>query len=372
MTINKTFKITLVLLLALALCLSSVACGGKKDDGNIPETDASGFPKYPEIDFASLDTSKYLTLGQYKGLTIEILKKSEITDADVIKKINSDLISSKYTVKVTDRAVTKEDTVCITFVGYADGVAFQGGSGTEDYFTVYDGGKFIDGFADGIIGAMPGVETDVNVTFPENYHNASMAGKPAVFKVTVNHIYEAAELTDEIANDLTKGEHKTAESMYNYYKNRLTEENDLIYEEEKSDKVWSRIFNGVTNVKLPSDIVEKIYNYEIAVSEFYANAYGMTADDFLTTYRKHTRESLRKEIENNLLTDLVIYAVMRAEGIKLTDEDYNNYIKQSGITEEEWLKDYSSAELRDMMVYTKTYDSAASWQTFVEIEPSIK
>ena len=61
MTINKTFKVTLVLLLALALCLSAVACGGKKDDGNIPETDASGFPKYPEIDFASLDTSKYLT-----------------------------------------------------------------------------------------------------------------------------------------------------------------------------------------------------------------------------------------------------------------------------------------------------------------------
>lgn len=361
------FMLAAILTLAMAGCSS---CGG--DRGNDPAESGSGDrPEYPDIDFQALDTSKYVTLGQYKGMTISILKKQEITEEDVIAKINSDLIASRYTVKVTDRAVTETDTVRITFVGYADGVAFEGGSGTQDYFNLSDKDKFIDGFADGIIGAMPGVENEVNVTFPENYHNKDLAGKPAVFKITVDHIYEAMELTDAIAKELTKGEHTTAQSMVNYYRDRLIEENDTAYDEEKSDKTWSRIFNGVTRIGLPENIVTALYDYEIWWASFYADSYGISVDDFLSQRMGCTRDTLRKRIEENLYTDIIIYAVMKAENITLTDDDYNNYIEISGITEEEWLKDYTAEELREMMLYTKTYDMAVSWQTFVETEPSL-
>lgn len=359
-------------MLAVILTFSMAGCSGCGGDKNPSESGSGTRPEYPDIDFQSLDTSKYVTLGQYKGMTINILKKKEITEKDVIEKINSDLISSRYTVKVTDRAVTETDTVRITFVGYVDGVAFAGGSGTQDYFNVSDKDKFIDGFADGIIGAMPGVETAVNVTFPENYHDKTLAGKPAVFKITVTHIYEAMELTDAIAKELTKGDHKTAESMINYYRNRLTEENDAAYEEERSDKTWSRIFNGVTRKGLPEDIVKSLYDYELWWANFYSDSYGISIDDFLSQRMGCTRETLRSRIEENLYTDIIIYAVMKAESITLTEDDYNNYIEISGITEEEWLKDYTAEELREMMLYTKTYDMAASWQTFVETEPSLQ
>ena len=180
-------------MITICLALSLTACGNNEDPSESTPSTTPGAsvntpPEYPEIDYLSLDLSQYVTLGNYKGMDIEISKKPVITEEDVMKKIASDLLSNGYSEKVTDRAVTKEDTISISFVGLLDGVAFQGGTGDKDNFTMYDGGGFIDGFADGLVGAMPGVETAINVTFPEKYHSADLAGKPAVFKVTVHHI----------------------------------------------------------------------------------------------------------------------------------------------------------------------------------------
>lgn len=357
--IVKLIKGSIALTLAAVICLSAIGCGGK------PEETTEGELQYPTVDYMAMDIGSYITLGQYKGLDIEITPKPVITEQTVADKLAADLIYSGYTVNVTDRAVTKQDTVKISFKGLLDGVAFEGGTGEKDRFTVYDGGGFIPGFADGIVGAMPGVETDVHVTFPEKYHSADLAGKAVIFKVTVHHIYEAAELTDEIANSITKGDHKTAASMTDYYRNRLNEENDAEYKMLRADLTWSRIFNDATVKKLPDDVIDKLYEYDLKNAQIYADAYKVTLDEFLAS-EGYTRESLRKEIEHNILTNMIIYQIAKLEGITVTDEDYRNFIKDSGISEEEWLKDYSKEDMMDMFLYTKAFYAAPEWQNFTE------
>ena len=362
---KKIFAIAISLILAVSLCL--VGCG---DNAHPPETTAESeidYSKYPEIDYMSLDYSKYLTIGQYKGLNIEISPKPVITDADVAEKIAADLLYSGYTEKITDRAVTKNDTVSISFKGYHNGVAFAGGTGSKDNFTIYNGGGFIDGFADGLIGAMPGVEVDVNVTFPEKYHNEELAGKPAVFKVTVHHIYVAKELTDEIANSLTKGEHTTAASMTEYYKNRMVEESDREYKEYRADLVWSRIFKGLSNVNIPNEMIDNLYGYQLYWAKFYADSYNMTLDAFLAQ-NGNSRESIWEESKNNILTNMVIYSIMKTENITLSESEYYKFIIESGKSETDWLKEYSKEELVDMFLYTKTFYAVADWQSFTEKE----
>ena len=367
---KRTVKSVISCLLALAFCLGCLAgCGSNAPEETTPATEESfdQYKNYPEIDYYALDLAQYVTVGQYKGLVIEATPKPVISDEVVAEKIASDLMYSGYTVKVTDRAVTKEDTVSISYEGFLDGVAFAGGKGSKDNFTVYNGGGFIDGFADGLVGAMPGVEFDLHVTFPEQYHTASLAGKPVIFKVTVHHIYAAAELTDEIANAITKGEHTTAASMTEYYKNRLVEENDLEYKYYRANLVWSRIFAELKSINIPDDMVDNLYGNQLYWAKYYADMYGTTLDEYLKS-NGDTRESLREETRNNILTNMVIYSIMKTENVTLSDSDYYKFIIESGKSEEEWLKSYTKEELTDMFLYTKTFYAVSDWQTFVEKE----
>ena len=94
----------------------------------------------------------------------------------------------------------------------------------------------------------------------------------------------------------------------------------------------------------------------------------MDVDTFLS-YRGYTKESLRRQLENDILTNMIVYSIMKAENITVSDEEYAQYIAESGYTEAEWLKQYTKEELEEMFLYTKTYDSVTSWQNFVENEP---
>ena len=360
---GKIIKALSCLALASVLFLSS--CG---DKAPAAETTAENkYSEYPEIDYMAEDLSQYITLGQYKGLEIEITPKKEITDAVVAEKIADDLMYSGYTKKVTDRAVTKDDIVSISYVGLLDGVAFAGGTGSKDNFTIYDGGGFIDGFADGLIGVMPGVEVSLNLTFPEKYHSADLAGKAVVFKVTVHHIYEAQELTDEIANSITKGKHTTAASMTKYYKDRLTAENDKEYKDMRADLVWSRIFNGVARVNIPDEMINELYEYQLYWAGFYAERQGVDLDTFLAK-NGDSRESLLEESKNNILTNMVVYHIMKTENMTLSDEEFREFIEESGYSEEEWYSQYSKEEMTDMFLYTKTFYAVPDWQTYTAKE----
>lgn len=387
MKINKIINI----LLALSLVLSMVACSpDETPDGSTPDTTPSSTPEAttpeastpesapesstesgtqekPKINFMELDLSKYITLGQYKGFNLNVTKKKVVDEEYIMSFLNSDLIYYGYTEKVTDRAVTKDDTVKISYKGLLDGVAFEGGTGDKDNFTIYDGGGFIPGFADGVIGAMPGVEIDVNVTFPEEYHSADLAGKAVVFKVTVHHIYEAKALTDELANELTSGEYKTAAALKEYYKTYLEEQEETTQEDQKLKLTWEAIHGAVTKVKAPDEIVDLLFDYEFSYYESAAKSYGLDVDTLLTYYGL-TRETLKKKVEDSVFENMVLYSIIKAEGLTLSDEEYNKTLEEWGYTEEELLETYTKEEIREQLLVSLTYYNAIDWQTFTEVE----
>ena len=327
-------------------------------------------PEVPEFDFMSEDLTKYIILGDYKGMEVKIPAKTELTDDDVQLQIDYDLIGSKIYNEVTDRAVTKNDIVYISYKGLMDGEEFEGGTGTKDMFTIFNGGGFIDGFADGIIGAMPGKEVAVELKFPEDYYE-ELAGKPVTFMVTVKHIYEAKELTDEVIKELTGKDDYTADKLKEEYRTLMQEQIDAQYDEYKIAATWEKIIDNITEIELPRDLVEGYYNMDVEYYKTYAALYGMTYEQMLD-YVGMTDDELYARAHDNVLGDMVVYSIVKAENITITDEEYSERLKEltegSDYSEEDYLKAYGKEKLMEMFTYTKTYEEAIKWQNFVVAE----
>ena len=384
----KAYKM-IAIVLALVTALSLVACSDSPAETTAPdpttaptaestpeestptETTPESTPddtevEYPSINYMEIDLSEYLTLGQYKGFTIEIAK-TVVSDDAVMSTINADLIAAGFTDKITDRAVTESDTVSISYKGLLDGVAFEGGTGDQDNFTIYDGGGFIPGFAEGLIGAMPGVEVDVNVTFPESYHSADLAGKAVVFKVTVHHIYEAQKLTDELVDEATSGSVKTVAELIESYREYLNEEAEEEYNSKKDELVWELLIENSTIVKNPDDIVNAFYDYELSYYQDMADMYGMNIDTLLTYYG-YTKDSLKEAITASVINNIIIYSIIKAENMTITTEEYLGFIEDLGYTEEELLESYEKEELENIILANIANNTILEWQNYVEPE----
>ena len=377
---KTTIKVTILRILALMLALATfvasmalVSCNNGDGNGSESESGSAETPAeteeeitVPDFDYMGEDLTRFIKLGQYKGLELSIPAKEEITDEILWAQLNSDLIASKKYVTVTDRAVTKDDVVYISYKGLMDGEEFEGGTGEKDMFTVYDGGGFIEGFAEGIIGAMPGEEVAVELNFPEDYYE-DLAGKPVTFMVTVKHIYVAAELTDEIAKELTGDDKMTRDSLVVKYRELLEERAEQIFEENKMDATWSKIFDSIEIVELPSELIDGYYQFDLKYYETYAKYYGITLETMLQ-YMGLTEESIYEEAKNNVLTDMVVYSVVKAEGITINDEEYEEllveFLEESGWKREELESQYSKDDLMEMFIYTKVYEEAIEWQSF--------
>ncbi len=379
----RTFISALLLgALTLALLLTSVGCKKEEPSDPTPSPSASPtpaatesefkMPDAPSFDFMGTDLTQYITLGQYKGLTFEIPPMKKVTDQDVLNQINNELISKKYYTKVTDRAVTKNDVVSISYKGLMEGKEFEGGTGKKELFTIYNGGGFIEGFADGIVGMMPGVEKALELTFPETYYD-NLAGKPVTFMVTVEHIYQPSTLTDDLAGGFSEGKFTTAEAILADRRTQLEEAVKKAYDEAKVDMVWSKIFSGATEIGLPKDLVKSYYEYDVAYYTLYAKAYGVSYETLLS-YAGLTDDALATRAHDNVRTDMIVYSVIKAENFVLDDATYEqmlkDFVQSSGKTEKEILERYEKKELSEMFAYSKIYEQVVSWQTFTEVAES--
>ena len=174
-------------------------------------------------------------LGEYKGLKKE-QTPVEVTEEDIKNELDRIANTNARTLDITDRPVQADDTVNIDYAGTVDGVAFDGGT-AEGYDLKIGSHSFIDTFEDQIIGHAIGEEFDVNVTFPEEYHAAELAGKPAVFHVKVNGIKakELPEINDEFAQDVS--EFDTLEEYKEDLKKAILERKEKAAESELKNKV---------------------------------------------------------------------------------------------------------------------------------------
>ena len=206
-------KKVVTMLLAGTVVMAVLAGCGNKTEGEITPTPTTAATEAPTATTAPTEAAAptetpavteniaetKVTLGQYKGLTLYEV------DSSVIAQELHDMMESFAELVVVDRAAVEGDTVNINYVGKKDGVAFDGGTDDSEEGTNLELGShsFIDGFEEGLIGAVAGEVRDLNLTFPENYHSAELAGQSVVFTVTVNSVQESVvpELTDAFAKE---------------------------------------------------------------------------------------------------------------------------------------------------------------------------
>ena len=277
----------------------------------------------PFIFTATVAVKPEVTLGEYKGVEVTAADVS-VSDEEVDAEVNKALEQNAKKVDVTDRAVEKDDETVIDFEGFVNGVAFDGGKGT-DYPLTIGSGAFIPGFEDQIIGKNIGEEFDVNVTFPEDYHSKELAGQPAVFKCTVKSIKKKVveEASDEFASEVS--EFETLAEYKADIKKRLEENKKAQAEQAKEDEAVSKASANST-IEIPQPMIESQKEQMAQDFAYRLKAQGMNMEQYFqfTGFDKAKfYETMEPQAISRIRTRLTLEAVAAAEKLEVTEEDMN-------------------------------------------------
>ncbi len=280
----------------------------------------------PFIFTAEVALKPEVTLGAYKGIEVDKVEVT-VSDEEVNAEIERERERNARSISVSDRAVQDKDQTVIDFEGFVDGVAFQGGKG-ENYPLTIGSGAFIPGFEEQLIGKNIGEECDVNVTFPEEYHAEDLAGKPAVFKVTVKEIKEKQlpELDDEFAAEVS--EFDTLAEYKEDVKKNLTEKREKDVKNAKEDAVVDAIIENAT-MDIPEAMIET--QQRQMIQEFAQNIQmqGLSIDQyfqFTGLTPEAMMEQVKPQAEKRIKSRLVLEAVAKAENITVSEEDFDKEV----------------------------------------------
>ena len=323
-----------------ALAMSAVGCGSGGDSA--------------KNKLRSYDVEKYVTLGAYDGMKVQVAGDFEVSDEDVINYINGMLSYYPDYEDTEKETVADGDLVNIDYEGKKDGVAFDGGT-AQGYVLEIGSDSFIDGFEDGLIGVNVGETVDLNLTFPENYHSADLAGADVVFTVTVNKIVSRIEttydqLTDEYVN--SKLNFDTVDALYNDTKSYMETSNEQNRVAAEREAVLNKLIEN-SKVAIPDGLLEMKVDQYIQQFTKQNCQDGKTLSDYLTANYNMTEEAfnstITKEMEANLDDEMVLEALVKAEGddIERYKDEYAEYIstamKSGGYqTEDELYAAYDS------------------------------
>ena len=260
-------------------------------------------------------------LGEYKGLKVDKVS-TRVMQKEVDEEIEKERERNARTVEVTDRAVQDKDSVTLDFEGFVDGVAFEGGKG-ENYPLTIGSGAFIPGFEEQLIGAEIDKETEVKVTFPEEYQAKELAGKEAVFKCTVHEIKakELPELDDEFASEVSE-EAETLEDYKAEVKAKIKERKENEGKEKKENQaVEQAVANAEIDLPAPmvdlqakqmaDDFARRIMQQGMSVEQYF---------QFTGLNEEKMMEELKPQAEKRIRTRLVLEAIVAAENIEVSDE----------------------------------------------------
>ena len=293
----------------------------------------------PEVDVVSMSMDEgvvlkavvpvkpEVTVGEYTGLKVT-RKVTAVEDADVEAEITR-------MQERNGRMITREgkaengDTADIDFEGFADGVAFEGGKG-EHYSLVLGSNSFIPGFEEQVVGHEAGEEFDVNVTFPEQYHAAELAGKPAVFKIKLHEVKykELPALDDEFAKDVS--EYDTLDELRASIRKEMEERNakqaDVQVENDLVDQVIATLEGEIPEAMYESRMDDMVRDFEYRLSQqglkldMYLQYMGQTLETF--------RASYKEQAEKQVKIRLALEAIAAKEKLEASDEDFNAEVKR--------------------------------------------
>lgn len=282
----------------------------------------------PFIFTAEVAVRPEVTLGKYKGVQVTKIDTT-VTDEEVEAALEKEQQKNSRTVTVTDRPVANGDTAVIDFEGFVDGVAFEGGKG-ENHPLEIGSHSFIDTFEDQLVGHNAGDEVEVNVTFPEKYQAADLAGKPAVFKVKINEIKtkELPELNDEFASEVsefdTLAEYK--ESLKKDLEKKKQDEAKRTKEDEAIQKIIDK-----SKMEIPEAMIDT--QCETMIEEFAQRIAqsGLSMDQYLQ-FSGLTVDGLKEQVRPEALTriqsSLVLEQIAKEENIEVSDADVDAEIEK--------------------------------------------
>ncbi len=287
--------------------------------------------KEEEESMDAIDPTKYVTLGEYKGLPLEE-SYDTVSDGDVEANIQNVLESHAELKEVTGRPARMGDTVNIDYVGMKDGEAFDSGTGNNDL--ELGSGTFIPGFEDGVVGMSVGEEKDLPLTFPEDYRNTELAGKDVVFHVTVNSISEkdVPSFTDEFVISLG-GDAQTADEYREQIRKQLTEQYESSMKADQESELLRTVVDkaGCDMEKLPDWLVSQNAAEFRSSTESFVSQYGLTLDDYLkqtgTDLDEFNAEAEQYGREK-AKSDLVVLSIAKAEGLEVTDKELEDYYRE--------------------------------------------
>lgn len=307
--------------------LASPAYAAALEENNIepvsrPEIDVVTLAEDKDLVFKVTVVAKpELTLGQYKGLKVAETV-AEVTDEQINAQIETMRNSHAKMVVAEGAAIAEGDFAIIDFEGFVDGVAFPGGGGKGHPLQI-GSNTFIPGFETQLIGAKAGESVDVNVTFPTEYHAADLAGKEAVFKVTVNDVkrQELPALDDEFVKDVS--EFDTVEELKADIKNKLeVAATEKAANQFRNDAIKQAVENST--VEIPEVMVEDRITKMIEDLSANLESRGMKLEDYIkymNTDMNAVRANYRESALIAVKTDMLMEAVVRAEGLEVSVEE---------------------------------------------------
>ena len=276
----------------------------------------------PFIFTATVALKPEVKLGKYKGVKVDKVDV-EVTEEEVNAAIDKERENNERNITVEDRAVKDGDMTVIDFEGFVDGVAFDGGKG-ENYPLTIGSGAFIPGFEEQLVGAEIGKEVEVNVTFPEDYHAEELKGKAAIFKCTVKEIKEKQlpELDDEFASEVS--EFDTLAEYKEDVKKNLEEKKAKDAKNAKEEAVISAIVEA-SEMEIPEAMLETQQRQMVDEFAQRITMQGLSMQQYFqftgTNYQQMV-EQVKPQAEERIKSRLVLEAVVAAEKIEATEEDY--------------------------------------------------
>ncbi|OWR30128.1 trigger factor [Saccharibacillus sp. O23] len=287
-----------------------------------PEIDIEQFGKGQTLKFkAKVIVKPEVKLGEYKGVEVPVTEV-DVNDEEIAAELERLQNRHAELVVVDDEAAANGDVVSIDFDGYVGDEAFEGGK-AENYSLELGSGSFIPGFEEQVVGMSTGDSKDVNVTFPEAYHAAELAGKEAVFKVKLHEIKrkQLPELDDEFAKDVSEFEtlDEYKEDLKTQIADRKKRENDAARENAVVEAVAAAAEVEIPEAMVSSEVENMMRDFDNRLRqqgmnlEMYTSFSGQTAEDL--------REQMKSDAEKRVLNNLVLEAIAKEEGIAASEED---------------------------------------------------
>lgn len=364
---KKTYLVILALCAAMAMTACGTSAGQKEETKSTAESQdtadekdskaadsaesdsdkestgtVSGDTRLVSVD----DVSKYVTIGQYKGLSLDKTVEA-VTDDMVDGRIKEELQNKAE--EVTEGSVQNGDVVTINYVGTKDGVAFDGGT-ANNYELTIGSGTFIDGFEDGIIGMKKGQTKDLDLTFPEEYSSEELAGQEVVFKVTLQSFKRAPELTDDWVAKNT--DCKTAEEYRKEIRTTLEDEAKTSAQNTLRETAWNTVLSASEVKEYPQDDLDTAKTEFKTLYENYAKQGDMTLEDFVKAQgisMDDFEEQSSQYAEYKVKQNLIVQGIMDAENMTLEDE-------KSLSIQDELIKAYN---VKDLAALVDKYGQAA-------------